>query len=468
MEKDQSITSQNNQTKTPKYTNAFITVTLLFFMWGFFTVMNDVLIPHLKGVFDLSHAQAMMVQLAFFGAYFIGSLVYFLFSTNFGDPINKIGYKNGMFWGLIISAIGSALFFPATIIQEYWLYLTALFIVGLGFVLLQITANPYVAILGPEKTASSRLNLAQGFNSFGTTIGPLIGGVLIFKYFAGNQAVKYPYLLFALIFVLLAILIKVSKLPRFTNPDQIEKGTGVFKFRHLVLGMVAIFMYVGGEVSIGSIMISFLGLEDIAGLSEIDASNYVAIYWGGLMIGRFSGAISLSKIPSKIKKYLLMFGSTILTFLIIYFALYLKSGIGFSYILPFLLIIVLNYFAFIIGKSIAHRTLMVFALVAIILLVIGLTSKGPVAMWAIVGIGLFNSIMWSNIFTLAIAKLGKYTSQGSSLLVMAILGGAIIPVIQGTVADSIGVHASFIVPIICYVYIAYYGWKGYKVLRESD
>jgi len=467
MEKDQQLNNQTTQVKTQNYRNAFIIVTILFFMWGFFTVMNDILIPHLKQVFELSHAQAMMVQLAFFGAYFIGSLIYFIYSANFGDPINKIGYKNGMFWGLIVSAIGSALFFPATIVHEYWLYLTALFIVGLGFVLLQITANPYVAILGPEKTASSRLNLSQGFNSFGTTIGPLIGGFLIFKYFAGIQAVKYPYLVFALIFILLAIMIKFSRLPRFTNPDHIEKGLTIFKFRHLVLGMIAIFMYVGGEVSIGSIMISYLGLDEIAGLSENDASNYVAIYWGGLMIGRFSGAISLSKIPSKLRKYLLMFGSTILTFLIIFFAIYLKSGIGIDFILPFLLIIILNYLAFIIGKSIPQRTLLVFAVVAIVLLIVGLTSTGRVALWSIVGIGLFNSIMWSNIFTLAIAKLGKFTSQGSSLLVMAILGGAIVPVIQGAVADSIGVHSSFIVPIFCYVYIAYYGWRGYKVTRES-
>jgi len=475
MERDPSKDKNKLGNNTGKYTIPFATVTLLFFMWGFFTVMNDILIPHLKEVFELSHAKAMMVQLSFFGAYFIGSLIYFLISANFGDPVNKIGYKNGMFIGLILSALGSALFYPATMIQQYWLYLAALFIVGLGFVLLQITANPYVAILGPEKTASSRLNLSQGFNSFGTTIGPLIGGYLIFKFFAGDQAVKYPYLVFALIFILLAIFIKLSKLPRFTNPDLIEKGAGALQFRHLVLGMVAIFMYVGGEVSIGSIMISFIGLGKIAGLSEHDASTYVAIYWGGLMIGRFSGAISLSKISDKLKKYLLMLGSTVVTFLIIYFAIFLKHeadfdtlGPLFRMLLPFLLIIVLNYFAFMIGRSVPNKTLMVFAIIAIIFLIVGLSTSGYVALWAIVGIGLFNSIMWSNIFTLAIAGLGKYTSQGSSLLVMAILGGAIVPVIQGAVADGIGVHYSFIVPVFCYLYIAYYGWKGYKILKRAD
>jgi len=455
-------TSLQNTEKT-NYRIPFATVTLLFFMWGFFTVMNDVLIPHLKEVFVLSHFKAMMVQLAFFGAYFIGSLIYFVLSAKFGDPINRIGYKNGMFIGLLLSAFGSVMFYPATIINQYWLYLVSLFIVGLGFVLLQITANPYVAILGSEKTASSRLNLAQGFNSFGTTIGPLIGGYLIFKYFASSyDAVKIPYLIYAFIFILLAILIKVSKLPRFTNPDQIESGAGALKYRHLVLGMIAIFMYVGGEVSIGSIMISYLGLENIAGLTDNDASNYVSIYWGGLMIGRFSGAISLSKM-AKTKKYIMMLGSTIITFFIIYFAIYLKSDISIKYILPFLIIIALNYIAFMFGKSMPNRTLLIFAIIAIIMLIVGIFSKGHFAMWAIVGIGLFNSIMWSNIFTLSIAGLGKHTSQGSSLLVMAILGGAIVPVIQGAVADSIGVHNSFIVPIFCYIYIAYFGWKGYKI-----
>jgi FHS family L-fucose permease-like MFS transporter len=435
-------------------------------MWGFFTVMNDILIPHLKHVFIMSHFKAMMVQLSFFGAYFIGSVIYFLVSVNFGDPINKIGYKNGMFLGLILSAIGSALFFPATIIQQYWLYLTALFVVGLGFVLLQITANPYVAILGHEKTASSRLNLSQGFNSFGTTIGPLIGGFLIFKYFAGDEAVRYPYLAYACIFIILAVIIKFSKLPQFKNPNDLKDAAGALKFRHLILGMIAIFVYVGGEVAIGSILISFI--KEIVKLPEAEASNYVAIYWGGLMIGRFSGAISLSKIDHKLRKYILILLSTIITFLVIFFAIYIKSNININYLLPFLLIVILNYVAFIIGKSMPNRTLLVFAISAIILLVTGLFTKGYVALWSIVGIGLFNSIMWSNIFTLSIAGLGEYTSQGSSLLIMAILGGAIVPVIQGGVADSIGVHQSFIIPIACYLYIAYYGWRGYKPKKSHQ
>jgi FHS family L-fucose permease-like MFS transporter len=414
----------------------------------------------LKNVFVLSHFQSMMVQLAFFGAYFIGSVIYFLLSWFFGDPVNKIGYRNGMFLGLLLASAGSALFFPAAIIQQYWLYLAALFIVGLGFVLLQITANPYVAILGPEKTASSRLNLSQGFNSFGTTIGPLIGGFLIFKYFAGNDAVRYPYLAYAFIFLILAVVIRFSKLPQFKNPDMRHRDAGALKYRQLILGMIAIFVYVGGEVAIGSIMISFI--KETVGLPENEASNFVAIYWGGLMIGRFAGAISLSKMGNTLRKYLLILLSMAITFMVIYFSIYIKSGTGIGYLLPFLLFIALNYLAFIVGRSLASRTLLVFAIVAILLLITGLSTSGYVAIWSIVGIGIFNSIMWSNIFTLSIAGLGRHTSQGSSLLVMAILGGAVIPLIQGAVADAIGVHQSFIVPIACYVYIAFYGWRGYR------
>lgn len=449
-----------SQEKPKSNTVAFVILTGLFFMWGFMTVLNDILIPYLKGVFELSHTQAMFVQFAFFGAYFIGSLIYFIISINYGDPISKIGYKNGIILGLVISAFGSALFYPAAQFLMYGFFLAALFIMGLGFTMLQIAANPYVAVLGAEKTASSRLNLSQGFNSLGTTIGPLIGGYLIFKYFGGvdidgADAVKIPYLFFTGLFLILIVLIKISKLPRVINDGIIKKGLGVLKFPHLVFGMIAIFMYVGGEVSIGSILISYLGLENIAGLDESEASKYVAFYWGGLMIGRFLGAVSLSKMSNLIMKRLIMLGIPCLAFLVIYY----YNGIDIALIYSVFMII--NLIGFIIGKSIPNRTLFVFAVISVALLVRAITSGGVVAMWSIIGIGLFNSIMWSNIFTLSIEGLGKYTSQGSSLLVMAILGGAIIPVIQGMIADLYGVQFSFIVPIFSYLYIAFYGWRGY-------
>ncbi len=443
------------------YTLPFITVIGLFFMWGFITCMNDILIPYLKSVFELTHFKAMLVQFAFFGAYFIGSLIYFLISVVKGDPINKIGYKNGILAGLFVSAIGTALFYPAAEFKLYGFFLAALFVLGLGFTLLQIAANPYVAILGSEATASSRLNLAQGFNSLGTTIAPIIGGYLIFKLFAGDSfqgadSVKIPYLVFTGLFLVLALIIKFAHLPRFTNQGDIETGAGALKYPQLVFGMIAIFMYVGGEVSIGSILISFLGLENIGGLTEIEASKFVAFYWGGLMIGRFLGAISLSNMSNKALKNLIMVGIPLLAF----FVIWGTSGIMIAGI--YSIFLVLNLLAFIFGKSMPHRTLFIFSIIAAGLLVSSLLTSGYIAMWAILGIGLFNSIMWSNIFTLAIAGLGKYKSQGSSLLVMMILGGAIIPPIQGALADSIGVHNSFIVPIICYVYLAFYGLKGYK------
>ena len=261
---------------------------------------------------------------------------------------------------------------------------------------------------------------------------------------------------FALVFFLMAGVIRTTRLPRFTNPEETEKGFGALKYRQLVFGMIAIFMYVGGEVSIGSMMISYLGLEEIGGLSEAEASNYVAIYWGGQMIGRFLGAISLSKMTNNKLKYALMLAIPIIAFIMVALLTNLETAFIYG---VFLLV---NLGAFIIGKSLPARTLYLFAFINIVLLSIALTSTGPLALWTIIAIGLFNSIMWSNIFTLAIAGLGKYTSQGSSLLVMMILGGAILPLFQGMVADHYGVHLSFIVPVFSYIYISFYGINGHK------
>ncbi len=452
---------QNNSTKT-SHTSAFISLTFLFFMWGFMTVLNDILIPYLKDAFQLNHTQAMLVQFAFFTAYFVGSLIYFIVSVISGDPINKLGYKKGIIAGLLVSAVGALLFYPAAQFHIYGFFLTALFVMGLGFTLLQIAANPYVAILGPERSASARLNLAQGFNSLGTTIAPVFGGFLIFTFFKdaqGSDAVKIPYLVFALVFVLMAGYIRITPLPRFTNPDEVAPGFGALKYRQLVLGMIAIFMYVGGEVSIGSMLIGYLNLPEIGGFSKADASVFVAIYWGGQMTGRFLGAVSLSKMKNKSLKIVLMIAVSLLAFITIG----ITTGIDKAQIYG--LFLILNLLAFFWGKSMPNRTLYIFALVNIVLLIVALSSNGQIALWSIIGIGLFNSIMWSNIFTLAIAGLGKYTSQGSSLLVMMILGGAILPVIMGLVADGFGVHLSFIVPVFSYLYIAFYGMNGYKPKR---
>ncbi|WP_229738927.1 sugar MFS transporter [Parapedobacter pyrenivorans] len=440
------------------YSVSLATLTTLFFMWGFITCMNDILIPHLKELFQLNYFQAMLVQFAFFGAYFIGSVIYFAVSYVYGDPINKIGYKGGIIIGLLISALGCVLFYPAEIMAVYPMFLMALFTLGLGFTLLQISANPYVAILGRPEGASSRLNLAQAFNSLGTTIAPVLGGYLIFEFFAEGgkitpEATKIPYLIFGLLFILLAVFVKAIKLPRFKAEEVTGGKLGALAFPQLRGGVMAIFFYVGAEVAIGSLIISFISQPDIMGLDEQAGKNYLAVYWGGAMIGRFLGSISLNDKLDGMKKALYM----VLTAAAVFLVIYSIVDLTFGQISTFIVFIVLNFAAFAIGRSVAARALMIFAVANIALILATVLGTGSWAMWTLLAVGLFNSIMWSNIFTLAITGLGAHTSQGASLLVMGILGGALIPLLQGWMADSIGLKPSFIIPAVCYAYIAGYG-----------
>jgi FHS family L-fucose permease-like MFS transporter len=440
-------------------------MTVLFFMWGFMTVFNDILIPRFKEAFTLDYFQAMLVQFAFFGAYFIGSLIYFIISVTAGDPIARIGYKNGVVIGLVISATGSALFWPAATATSYPMFLAALFVVGLGFAMLQIAANPYVTILGPERTASSRLNLAQGFNSLGTTIGPLIGGWLIFQYFAktgahGADSVKVPYLIFSIVFVVIALIFFFIKLPHI-GEGQIEPGAGALKYPHVVLGIIAIFMYVGGEVSVGSSIINFLGQKTVAGLDPVEASKYVSMFWGGMLLGRFMGAVELSELTKR-NKQLLLAAIPLLGFLVL---LAVRGWDFVQYYLPFL---IGCWVLFQFGRSVADRTLTIFALTVCALLLTSILVGGKVAMWCIVAIGLFTSIGWSNTFSLALEGTGALKSQVSSLLVMAILGGAILPPLQGAVADvTKSLQLSFLVPFVAYLYVAFYGFYGHRVGRSA-
>jgi len=434
-----------------------VTMTLLFFMWGFITCMNDILIPHLKEMFSLSNLQSMLVQFAFFGAYFIGSLIYFLISYYKGDPINKVGYKKGIIAGVLLSAVGCCLFYPAASLSVYGVFLGALFVLGLGFTILQITANAYVTLLGSEESASSRLNLTQAFNSFGTTIAPVLGGHLIFTLFSDHGKVtadstRIPYLIFAGILVLLAIIISRVKLPSFSSEESEERGLGALKFPQLRMGILGIFCYVGAEVGIGSLLIGFMAQKDIMNLPEVISKNYLALYWGGAMIGRFLGAISLSNL-AQAKKLIYM----VLAAAAVYLLVFSIVDLTFAQTSFFIIFIVLNIIAFVIGKSAPARTLVLFAGVNIALLLVSVYSKGSMALYPILGIGLFNSIMFSNIYTLAISGLGKYVSQGSSLLVMAILGGALLPLIQGGIADSFGIQNSFFLPVVCYLYILIFG-----------
>lgn len=461
--------SDVSQNKNGTYLVPLYTLISLFFMWGFITCMNDILIPHLKELFRLSYLESMLVQFCFFGAYFTGSLIYFLISYFKGDPINKVGYKQGIIIGLVISAAGCALFYPAATLSEYWIFLSALFILGLGFTLLQITANVYVSLLGSAAGASSRLNLAQAFNSFGTTIAPIAGGFLIFEKFAGEEhlsahASRIPYIIFALIFLLVGMVIYKVKLPLFQSEKLERKGLGALAFPHLKLGILGIFCYVGAEVAIGSFIIIFLEQENIMGLSEAVSKNYLAVYWGGAMIGRFLGAISLNHKLSGAKKISWMIITAGLVFLLILSIV----NLSFEQIKYFLFFIILNLLCFVMGRSNPAQTLLLFAGINIILVLLGILMQGEIAMWVILSVGLFNSIMWSNIFTLSIAGLGKHTNQGSSLLIMAILGGALIPLVQGALADKIGVQHSFILPVCCYIYIAFFGWYCLKKGKVFD
>jgi MFS transporter, FHS family, L-fucose permease len=406
----------------PASTNvaAMAMVTTLFFFWGFVTVLNDVLIPHFKSIFSLSYKNVSLVQAFFFSAYFI-------FSIPSAKLVDAIGYKKTMVTGLFTMGLGALLFVPAASAASYPLFLGALMVLAAGITALQVAANPYVAVLGPPETASSRLNLTQAFNSLGTTIGPYIGGLLILNTAVKSQdesqlsaaarqayrvqeasSVKLPYLVIGLALIIFGLVIATFKLPDIPGAAR-HSGSGVkaslWKYRQLVFGTIGIFVYVGAEVSIGSFLINYFGQPEIGSLPEFAAAKYVTYYWGGAMVGRFIGSAILQKV---------------------------KTG-----------------------------TVLAFAAMAACLLVcISMLSTGHIAMWSIIAVGLFNSIMFPSIFTLGIAELGPLTGDGSGMLVMAIVGGAVLPYLEGALADRIGIHHAFIIPAICYLYILYYAVWG--------
>jgi FHS family L-fucose permease-like MFS transporter len=416
----QAAPISGSPSQTGNNTGPLIIVTLLFFMWGLLTSLNDVLIPHLKAVYTLTYVQAMLVQFCFFGAYFIVSLPA-------GMLIKKIGYQNGAVAGLTIAAAGCALFYPAAT-SGYALFLIAFFVLAGGITILQVAANPYVTVLGDARTASSRLTLTQAFNSFGTTVAPTLGGMLILaggvmsstdlakmtaEQSAAYQAtqaaaVQGPYLVLAAALLALAVLFALARLPKIVDAElpggESAGWSAVLKHRHLVLGAVAIFLYVGGEVSIGSFLINFMGDSKVAGLSAADAAPFVSYYWGGAMIGRFIGFAVM------------------------------------RYVSP--------------GKALAFNSAAVIALV-----LLGIFGTGHVAMWAMLSVGLFNSIMFPTIFSMALNKLGPLTGQGSGVLCMAIVGGALVPFAQGLLADTVSLQMSFLVPAVCYTFILYFGVK---------
>jgi MFS transporter, FHS family, L-fucose permease len=451
-------TSTANRQSNSSYIFAFAVMTVLFFLWGFVTVMNDILMPHLKDAFALSNTQSALVQFAFFIAYGVVSLIYYIWSVSKGDPISKIGYRKGMIIALIVCSLGCFSFFAAAELKQYGWFLAALFVLASGITLLQITANPYVSLLGKPEGASGRLNLSQGFNSLGTALAPLVGGALVFG--NGDSSVdvlKMPYVSLALVFLLAAAVLQFIRLPEVQSETM---SSGAWKFPHLRLGMIAIFAYVGAEVTLGSYAIRFMALPEVAGLSKETADAFLVYYWGGAMTGRFLGTIALAQFSSLLKRILYMLGTAVLltAFILLITEKHLSEA------LPYFGILAVNIVGFILGRGNAPRLLLMFALAAALLIAAASYGTGSFALWALLAVGLFNSVMWSTIFTLSISRLGSSTSQGSSLLVMMIIGGALLPLLAGYAADmaSIGLQQSLLVTIPCYLYIAWYGWKGWR------
>lgn len=456
---------------------AFAVITSLFFLWGFATVIIDILIPYYKREFQLNDAESMMVDLAFFGSYGVWALCYYIWSFFKGDPINKLGYKNGIVAGLLISAFACFLYYPVTYIHNYFLALIPLFMLGMGFTILQISCNPYIAILGPKETASSRLNLSQGFNSLGTTLSPIFIGYLMLSYLKGDDAIQVPYGILALTFAILGLIVMNLNLPEPKVKNEIKGTSGALKFPHLRFGMLAIFFYVGAEVAIGSKLLEYVQLGEIGSVGVLSAPSFVGMYWGGAMIGRLTVAtITSNKYgPKRQVLYGLMIALLTFVFLLITVGISLRldaDGLDLSWgmmaktfkdVYPLLFFVVIQFVLMVIFRKSSRKLLSVFAIVAMSLVLTAFIAKGEVALWSMVSIGLFNSIMWSNIFTLAIEDLKEYTSQGSSLLIIMIVGGAVIPMLMGVISDKFNLMTGYLLPVISYLYIAFFGIYGSKI-----
>jgi len=477
------------------------TVTTLFFMWGFLTCLNDILVPHLKSIFDLSYAGIMLIQFAFFGAYF-------LFSMPSAKLIDWIGYQRSMVVGLLTMGLGAFLFVPAASVPSYPLFLGALIVLAAGITCLQVAANPYVTVLGRPETASSRLNLTQAFNSLGTFLAPFFGGLLILSaapktineiramapdalqaYRLHEAAtVKTPYVGLGIALVVLAVAIGSFKLPKIEHAQHKvgEKvNDSIWRHPNLIFGAIAIFVYVGGEVSIGSFLVNYFTQPEIGGLTDKVAASFVALYWGGAMIGRFFGSALLS--GAKAASMAVASVGGVLFFLISSWVAHawadqlaapvdhLSLGAVMWAIVSVLvharpLFALVAVVGAILGVGIALRggrlvpttgvLLAICAVCAAALVGISMLTSGHFAMYSIILVGFFNSIMFPSIFTLGVAELGPLTGDGSGIMIMAIVGGAIIPVMQGAIADRIGIHHAFFLPVVCYLYILFFALSG--------
>jgi FHS family L-fucose permease-like MFS transporter len=395
------------------YTIPLMLMVSLYFGIGFITALNDILVPHFKDLFHLTNVTALLVQFCFFGAYFVMSLPS-------GWIVGRIGYKSGIVAALSIMGLGLLLFLPASIIIFYPLFLFALFVVGSGLALLQVAINPYVGALGNPETAASRLNLAGFANSFAGWQAPKVGAAFIFVAASASAAelaysVRKPYMILSGLAFLMAVVTSFVYLPDIIEAREKNAPVGgsAWDFRHLRYGAVAIFVYVGAEVAIGSLMINFLGQPSMGSMSHTEAAKYVSLYWGGAMVARLIGFFALKWIS-------------------------------------------------------APKALTFVAVLALLFVGTAILSYGHVAMWAIVSCGLFNSVMWPCIFPMSVAGLGKFTSQGSGILITMVVGGAVVPEIQGLVADAFGYQKSFTVVLLCYAYILFFALKGHRNLNAVE
>jgi MFS transporter, FHS family, L-fucose permease len=461
---------------TPTKWGQFIPLVSVFFFWGFVAASNDILIPVFKEAFNLTQGQSQWVSLAFYIAYTVGSLIYmgisFLIKE---DVVNKIGYKNGLVLGLIISAIGTLLFYPAANTGSFALMLSGLFIVALGFSLQQTVANPLAIALGPIATGSQRLTLAGGVNNFGTTIGPLIVSFAIFGTSTATdvnisiESVKVPYLVLGLAFLLIAILLKFSTLPDRPTAiveaeDSLNKTrASALKYPQLVLGMIGIFVYVGVEVSTASNLPAYM--EHNLGFEISDIAPYISLYWASLMIGRWTGAVEAFTTDISMRKVLrflapyLAFGVFLLVNAIA------KNDLTPFYVYGFVILVLIA--ADIASKGNPARMLLIFSILGIVALGIGMVNDGMVSVYAFTSVGLFCSTLWPCIFTLAVSGLGNKTSQGSSFLIMMIMGGGVVSWLQGYISESIGIQASYIVGVMCFAYLAFYAWRVKSILTSQ-
>lgn len=461
---------QNQAQKS--YGGALATLITVFFFWGFVAASNGIFIPFCKEHFHLTQFESQLIDFTFYGGYFIGSLILYIASqASKVDILNKIGYKMGIVYGLLISIVGALAMIPSVDSGKFGLILVSFFIISLGFSLQQTAANPFAVVLGTPETGAHRLNLAGGINSLGTLLGPIIVSYVLFGSVENANpnvsisSINNLYLLLAGVFFVVAIFFWISKLPKVTSDEKFEPGLGALRYPQLVLGMIAIFVYVGCEVTIQSNMGALLKTPEFGGFPESKIAPFISLYWGSLMIGRWTGAISAFK-TSKVVRNILTIVIPFVAFGIILLVNRLQ-GSDMSAFHIYAICIAILIGGFFIGNQKPVLNLVVFGVFGVIAMAVGLMTTGQIGQLAFVSGGLACSIMWPSIFALAITGLGKYTSQGSAFLIMMILGGSIIPPLQGKIADAFSIHHSYIIPLLCFIYIIFFALRVNKILEKQ-